>query len=753
MGGTADGNQSALIRINLTDIWDAHALVATSSDANDGGKLTLSSTGPATIGNLKDGLSARLLPELHPQPGKTRSRPTPPWTSSTTAQFTNNGAGVEWIPLASGGTDYHRMVTEIDPTTGLPRIIFGDDQGIWSLLDDNGTPVYTIGTSDALAPNSRNGNLQITQFYYGAAQPSSAAALIAGALFYGSAQDNGGPFSDPDVVNNGDIVWSGPGGDASGVATDQQGNGTIYQYFWPCCGGDDTDFFQVNGVGETNGLLQASNGDPTPDPQWPYLGGANFAVNPVNGQDVVISSSVGRIFTTTNQGVNWFDVGDPAVFNTPGSFSLALAYGAPDPTAPAGVGNLGNFIYVGTGKGQIFVTQDGGGSGTSNDWINISTGLDGSPVQQIITDPTRGSHDAYAVTDEGVYFIANSIPSSTNPTPTWVNITGNLKTLAYSIFGQSYNPANDTHPYDLAVTLSSIAADWRYAITNGQTKGTNPVLYVGANSGVFQSTNNGQTWTLFPDTSYGAVVEGGYLPHASVTSLSVSLGDISPDTGRPTLAGPDAPADHIHRQFDQEFDGRHGRQHPVGVARRRYRHRNEHPGRDDDRVHQHHQRHDHPLGRRDGEPDRGDPRRLRPETVADPDLLMASTYGQGSFAINLAPLIIGNTVTVSGTSAPVAPSPLPVVTGAINITGQSEITGFGNATWITIEDVTDPGHPIFVAGFNPAAPIPIPGTEQLHQRPGRLLDPVQPRAVLQDQRHTRPSRSSPPTTPERWATW
>ena len=186
--------------------------------------------------------------------------------------------------------------------------------------------------------------------------------------------------------------------------------------------------------------------------------------------------------------MNWFDVGDPAVFNTPGSFSLALAYGAPDPTAPAGVGNLGNFIYVGTGKGQIFVTQDGGGSGTSNNWLNISNGLDGSPVQQIITDPTRGSHDAYAVTDEGVYFIANSIPSSTNPTPTWVNITGNLKTLAYSIFGQSYNPANDTHPYDLAVTLSSIAADWRYAIPNGQTKGTNPVLYVGADSGVFQST-------------------------------------------------------------------------------------------------------------------------------------------------------------------------------------------------------------------------------------------------------------------------
>ena len=83
----------------------------------------------------------------------------------------------------------------------------------------------------------------------------------------------------------------------------------------------------------------------------------------------------------TNEGVTWFDIGDPAVFGSPGSFSVALAYGAPDPTAPEGVGNLGNFIYVGTATGQIYVTQDGGGSGTSNNWINISTGLDGSAVE------------------------------------------------------------------------------------------------------------------------------------------------------------------------------------------------------------------------------------------------------------------------------------------------------------------------------------------------------------------------------------
>jgi subtilisin-like proprotein convertase family protein len=731
IGGTKDGNQTGLIRINLAGIWDAHALVPFSYDANDGGKLTLSSTGPAVVPNLKNPTFPGPYLNLIRNPGD-------PFVNDATvevfnySQFTNNGAGVEWIPfdaadftgvesfdspvisdLASttsfyvgelingpglpvsgativsvnnssnsitldsaafgsgaftltgttvGGTDYHRIVTMVDPTTGLSRLIFGNDQGIWSVLDNNGTLEFQLGASDSMPVTSRNGNLQITQFYYGAAQPSNAAAQIAGALFYGSAQDNGGPFSDPSVISNGNITWSGPGGDSSAVATDQQGNGTLYQYWWPCCGGADTDFFQVNGVGETFGLLQASGGDPTPDPQWPFGGpqaGSNFAVDPVNGQDVVISSAVGRIFTTSNAGVTWFDVGDPAVFNNPGTWSVALAYGAPDPTAASGVGNLGNFIYVGTQAGRVYVTQDGGGSGTSNNWFNISLGLDGSPVQQIITDPTRGSHDAYAVTRDGVFYLPDSILLANNPTNTadeWVNITANLPKLAYSIFGQFYNPATDPNAktYQQAVDLSSIAADWRYSVPNSPayTDGppTHPVLYVaagdafGSGSGVFQSTDGGQNWTYFPDTSYGAVVEGGYMPHVAVTSLSLSLGNISVNTGFPTLDGPDAP---------------------------------------------------NPVNRTTA-------------LNADPDTLMAATYGQGSYAINLAPLILGDTVSVSPT-APGANPGDPVFVGTpITISGTSEITQSGNATWITVEDVTDPANPVVIAGFNPANPIPVP---------------------------------------------
>ena len=259
-----------------------------------------------------------------------------------------------------------------------------------------------------------------------------------------------------------------------------------------------TNFVQVNGVGRTYGLLQASNGLPTPDPQWTVGGDidgptswANLVVNPVDSNDDLVSSTTGNIFETTNQGETWFDIGTPSTFGNPGSTSFALAFGAPDPNAPSGVGNLGNFVYVGTATGEIYVSQNAGGS-----WTNISAGLPtgtaAKAVQEIITDPNRGSHDAYAVTTNGVYYMANS----TSSTATWVNITSGLNQLAYSIFGQSYDPATDanTIPYDLAVVLNSIAANWNYSIPNNPSDladGYHPVLYVAANSGVYMSTTNG----------------------------------------------------------------------------------------------------------------------------------------------------------------------------------------------------------------------------------------------------------------------
>jgi subtilisin-like proprotein convertase family protein len=697
LGGDHSGGATGLIRVDVTALWDAHALVPYASNANDGGALDLASTGPARVNDVipNNGQPPfRFVPpfdffaDTTPYFNFIRDPSQPFYQNNSSlrvfryASFTNNGFGVKWTPFDMPGTDYHRVYSMIDPTTGLPRLIFGNDQGIWSVLDNNGqfqvaigvtvSPTTgqpsggEIGISSAAPGIDRNGNLQITQFYYGAAQPSNLGAQIATALLYGSAQDNGGPVSAADVLTTGNIRWSGPGGDASGVGTDQQGLGTAYQYFWPCCfpktdPGAATDFFQFIGpglsgagypfyVGRTFGLLQQSGGLPTPDPQWPFTGGANFAVNPLNGNQVIISSSTGRIFATENQGVTWFQIGDPSVFNNPGSFSVALAYGAPDPSAPAGVGNLDNFLYVGTALGQIFVSQTGGGA-QANSWSNISLGLDGSPVERIITNPNRGSHEAYAVTANGVFHIQDSILLANNPTNAqfeWRPITANLHNLAYSILGQPYDPTTDPNgtKYNQALGLDAIEADWRYAIPNAANDpinpgtGVHPVLYVSANSGVYRSIDDGLTWTLFPNTALdGSPINGGYLPHTNISDLSLALGNIDVQTGRPNLAGPYDPLNPT----------------PAGS-----------PG--------------------------------------DPDILLATTFGRGSFGIKLAPLIFPNTVNlgtanISGTDPATGTQ---IVTGPITFQGLSEITGFGNATRITVVDITNPANPKVIAGFDPS---------------------------------------------------
>ena len=669
-GGDGYNSDTGLIRVDSTNLQDAHSLLGVLFDhpEND---LTLQTNAWTTIDNVLDGEPVVLNEAtgfFDPTPYLNFIRnPQAPFLVDSTllvenyAAFSNSGAGATWTPMdvpvtglftppgsnsEISGTGYQILLTEVDPTTGLTRLLAGNLTGIYSGLDNDGTFEATIGSSTAVASVNRNGNLDLAQFYYGAIQPSNAAAQAAAALFFAGAENIGGQASDPGLIANGDIQASslGDGGTffiASGTAVDQQGSGTLFQYWSPGQGGADTSFVLVNGVGRTFGLLQASGGDPTPDPQWALTSYASIVVNPVDSDDDLISSGTGNVFESTNQGETWFDIGQPSTFGSPANTSFALAFGAPDPSAPAGIGNLGNFVYVGTSTGKIFVSQNAGGS-----WLNISLGLDGSSVQQIITDPARGSHEVYAVTRTGVFFLQDSIVLGQNATTAadeWVNISGGVKSLAtsifgqsYTIFGQNYDPTTDPNaePYFLTTVLNSIAANWNYTIPNNPDNlslGYHPVLYVAGNSGVYMSTDNGTTWSLYPSTTFGAVAQGGDLPHADITDLSLSQGNIAVATGMPDLAGP--------------FNPEH------------------------------------------------------PNATPDPDLLLATTFGEGAFAINLAPMLFPTTVGLDpsdGTTDVTTTTPI--------IDGESEISGFGGATWVSIVDET-PGDPTFgkiIGGFNPA---------------------------------------------------
>ena len=96
------------------------------------------------------------------------------------------------------------------------------------------------------------------------------------------------------------------------------------------------------------------------------------------------------------------------------------------------------------------------------------------------------------------------------------------------------------------------------------------------------SIDNGQSWSAFPDTTFGAVAAGGYLPHVNVTELELV----------------------------------------AGQHRSEYRHAES----------------------------GGSIRSDQPTATPDPDLLLASTFGQGAFAINMGPMVFPSTVQLDASS-------------------------------------------------------------------------------------------------------
>jgi subtilisin-like proprotein convertase family protein len=444
-----------------------------------------------------------------------------------------------------GGSSIHSIVSMLDPVTGLTRLIIGDDQGVFTGVSRSDGSIATGIGSTSIVNGNRNGNLQISQFYDGAAQPSILAGELAGALLYGTSQDNGAQVqSDPHLLSTGNLNWvnlfDNPLGTGTGVATDQTGTGTSYHFVWPNSTlpvGQPvvTNFFDVTHPGggapqsATTGLIQANGPYPLPDPQWAVRGGSNFAVNPINPIQMVIGSSgtpgSDQIFRTTDQGLNWFPIAAPGDYD--GQYADALTYGAPQ---PGQLNNLDNFIYAGTVAGHIYVTFFGGGNGTTSQWINLSAGLlDNSPIMQIVASPVRGSHAAFAVSRTHVYFMADSSAAGA----TWKDITGNAFALTHIPFGDP-NLTETQLKY-----LTSIAVDWRVNGTNGQ---NNPIVYIGGDGGVFrtktavQTGNNPTVWQVFPAKANGAIVDGGFLPNAPVTALSLSLGNENPQTGVPDQA-------------------------------------------------------------------------------------------------------------------------------------------------------------------------------------------------------------------------
>ncbi len=673
VGGAKDlqvGSQG-FIRIDTTNIADAHAFY-TDSLRPDGGQILVNANSPvvlkapntnnSTVGLNNNPWQDAIMNLINPG--------TVFFDSSTyyidnTQSFANDGTGVTWSFMSSalaGSTDQHKLLSMIDPLTGEVRLIFGDDQGIFTGIDNNGVFISGVdngrlGTASE-GFGARNGNLQITELYQGAVQPSAEAA--AAALFYAGAQDNGADTSGSyqSVIGQGQISWGVSGGDASAMATDAGGSGSYYQYLWPCCGGNNTDFFLVNGNPSTNGLVLPASFQQ----DFPQVADVStLAVNPIQGNSVLgsgtnagkaqilIGSLDGRLFRTEDSGATWFVIADNTVLD--GSNVTATAFGAPDSSVTGN--SLDSFIYAGMGSGKVYVTIKGGGLGSgTNPWININNGAlagNNAPVQAIVASPDRGNHEAYLVTTNGVYFNQDTVGTydpvtglQITPPSQWVNVTGDLFNLPKL---NGFNDPNQT--YQQLGFLTSLAVDWRYVIPNNfasppanptDPTQTHPVLYVAGTAGVFRSTDDGQTWALFPSqdpnsASSGVtpITPGGDIPNVKVSNLQMAIGNVDPTSGRPV------------------------------------------------------------------------------QTVDDPNLLVATTFGRGDFAIRLAP----DTFPASLALDPVNPppggsdsgqSPTDKITNVWNsvIDGYSEQSAFGNTVRITLVDETDPLHPTYIGGYDGA---------------------------------------------------
>ncbi len=350
LGGTHQYQATGLIRIDITGLADPHAFYLSNSDA--GGGLMTSAAGPVSEVTPTNGpplITPPYSPVVNPtlnllvDPNKQFAANSTLLVTNTKG-FSNTGGDVTWVPFdqalapdpfgLQGSTQptrgLHQIITLVDPLTGKTRLIFGDDQGVYTAVDagdttgdgmeaDDGALLgsvggLTVGTPGALdtpfgetpiVNGSRNGNLQIAQMLSASSQPSTAASQLASVIgaLYGATVGTGLPSSNTNTVNAaaigqgyGDISWENGIDRYTGteVATDPTGTGTVYQFILPSSLADEihdlgiaqgvTDFFQVNGVSQTLGLIQAANGGDIPDPEWPFNTGSNFTVNPIDGQ-------------------------------------------------------------------------------------------------------------------------------------------------------------------------------------------------------------------------------------------------------------------------------------------------------------------------------------------------------------------------------------------------------------------------------------------------------------------------------------
>lgn len=349
--------------------------------------------------------------------------------------------GVELMKSIDGGNTWYQItywdsyygtpvvhadkhVIVFDPI--LPGLIYcGSDGGI--------DRTYNFGTNW----EKRSGQLQVTQFYSGAAFPR-------GEIIYGGTQDNGQLRK----ISSG-LVWGqvygGDGGYSAQHSSDPNISYEEYVFM---------DMRKTTDQGQTwndcvNGLIDANT-------QW-SLFIAPFTMNPENSE-VLAAGSV-RFWLTIDGASNWYCMSNQ--FSQYGYVSAVSIMNSANNT----------FLGIaGTTDGKIFKCNAlDFYQGTNNSWTDITPPVNnGAWVRRITIDPKDKNkiYACYSGYNPSGTLNSRHIFYSGNQGSTWSDISLNLPN----------------------VPVHTLVID----TTTGSTS-----LYAGTETGVYTSSDNGNTWSIF----------------------------------------------------------------------------------------------------------------------------------------------------------------------------------------------------------------------------------------------------------------
>lgn len=330
------------------------------------------------------------------------------WTQKTN-WYTQTGAP----PYAHA--DQHAMA--FAPSN--PNIVYlGNDGGIYKSTDKGET--WT----------AMNNNLFISQFYYGAVNPT-------GTVYAGGLQDNG------TIRTTGTTNWYEIlGGDGGATEIDFNNPNNIYmEYvnlaFYKSTDGGASFQKKMNGIPAGSGLY-----DGTTD-RTQFI--SPFSMDPNNSNTIVAGTY--RVWRTTNGADNWTAISGDLTGDGSGTSGNTIS------TVIVAKGNS-SVIYAGCSNGRVQVTTNAG-----TNWNLRNSGLPNLAVTKIATDPNDPA-TAY-VTFSG-FVGGEKIYKTTNYGANWSNVSGNLPNIPANCV--LVNPANSSN------------------------------IFIGTDLGVFSTTNGGTSW-------------------------------------------------------------------------------------------------------------------------------------------------------------------------------------------------------------------------------------------------------------------